>query len=64
MPYDSPPPRLMEALLAYADNLGRPVSLHVEPFNPARRMYERLGFRVIETRGLYEFMAREPRPLS
>ena len=56
--------RLMHALLAYADGLGRPVSLHVEPFNPARRMYERLGFRIIETRGLYELMAREPRAFS
>ena len=55
---------LMEAVLAYADSLGRRVCLHVEPFNPARRMYERLGFRVIETRGLYELMAREPHPFS
>ena len=52
--------RLMEAFLAYADGLGRQSSLHVEPFNPAKRMYERLGFRVVETRGLYEFMVREP----
>ena len=54
----------MDALLAYADRLGRPVSLHVEPFNPARRLYERLGFRVIETRGLYELMVRESRGFS
>ena len=52
--------RLMERLLAYADGLGRQASLHVEPFNPAKRMYERLGFRVVETRGLYEFMERPP----
>jgi GNAT superfamily N-acetyltransferase len=51
--------RLMDALLEYADALGLPSSLHVEPFNPARRMYERLGFRTVETRGLYEFMVRE-----
>ena len=50
--------RLLQALLAYADGLGRPASLHVEPFNPARRMYERAGFAVSETRGLYEFMIR------
>jgi ribosomal protein S18 acetylase RimI-like enzyme len=51
--------RLMDVLLAYADTLGLQASLHVEPFNPAKRMYERLGFRVAETRGLYEFMVRE-----
>lgn len=51
--------RLMEVLLAYADALGREASLHVEPFNPAKSLYERLGFRVAETRGLYEFMVRE-----
>lgn len=50
--------RLLQALLAYADALGRPASLHVEPFNPAKRMYERAGFAVSETRGLYEFMVR------
>jgi ribosomal protein S18 acetylase RimI-like enzyme len=51
--------RLMDVLLEYADALGRQASLHVEPFNPAKRMYERLAFRVAETRGLYEFMVRE-----
>jgi ribosomal protein S18 acetylase RimI-like enzyme len=49
---------LMHALLAYADALGRRASLHVEPFNPAKRMYERFGFGVAETRGLYELMVR------
>jgi ribosomal protein S18 acetylase RimI-like enzyme len=50
--------RLMEALLAYADALRRPASLHVEPFNPARRMYDRMGFVATETRGIYELMVR------
>lgn len=49
---------LLDALLAYADALGRPASLHVEPFNPAKRMYERMGFGVVETRGVYEYMVR------
>lgn len=50
--------RLLHVLLEYADGLGRTASLHVEPFNPARRMYERAGFAVREARGLYEFMVR------
>jgi ribosomal protein S18 acetylase RimI-like enzyme len=50
--------RLMDELLRYADSLGREASLHVEPFNPAKRMYARMGFVVRETRGIYEFMVR------
>ena len=42
-------------------NVSLGISLHVEPFNPAKRMYERLGFVVSETRGLYEFMVRAAR---
>jgi ribosomal protein S18 acetylase RimI-like enzyme len=49
---------LMHALLAAADRAGLPVSLHVEPFNPAFRLYRRLGFVEIETRGYYQFMER------
>jgi len=57
--------RLTRLLLEYSDALMLPASLHVEPFNPARRMYERLGFAVKETRGLYEFMVRPVRvPVS
>jgi GNAT superfamily N-acetyltransferase len=49
---------LMRSILRYADGLGVPVSLHVEPFNPAIRLYERLGFATVETRGIYCFMER------
>jgi ribosomal protein S18 acetylase RimI-like enzyme len=49
---------LTRLVLEYADFLRLPASLHVEPFNPAKRMYERLGFAVVETRGIYEFMVR------
>ena len=52
---------LMHALLAHADTLGLPVTLHVEPFNPALRLYTRLGFVAVEERGLYLFM-RRPAP--
>ena len=49
---------LMNLVLAYADALGRPTSLHVEPFNPAKRMYRRMGFDVVEARGVYEYLVR------
>lgn len=47
-------------LMHHAHAAGIPMGLHVEPFNPARRLYERLGFREIETRGVYLYMVREP----
>jgi len=49
---------LMRALLLHTDELGLPATLHVEPFNPALRLYERLGFATEETRGVYLFMRR------
>lgn len=50
---------LSRVLVALADESGVPTTLHVESFNPARRLYERLGFRVVETRGIYLFMQRD-----
>ena len=35
---------------------GRIVSIHVESFNPAARLYERLGFTVAEDLGVYRRM--------
>lgn len=49
------------ALVTWAQDIARgqgraEVSLHVEPNNPAKRLYDRLGFKVIELRGAYELM--------
>lgn len=51
---------MTRALLQRAHAAGIPMGLHVEPFNPARRLYERLGFREIEARGLYLYMVSAP----
>jgi ribosomal protein S18 acetylase RimI-like enzyme len=51
---------LMRGVLRHADELALPVSLHVEPFNPTIRLYERLGFATLETRGIYCYMERQP----
>ena len=51
---------ISSALLRQAHASGIPMGLHVEPFNPARHLYERQGFREIETRGLYLYMVCEP----
>lgn len=51
---------MMDRLLAAAGRLGLPVRLHVESFNPAYRLYERLGFKWKEDRGVYQFMEWQP----
>ena len=47
---------LVRALQAEAGASGRPLRIHVERFNPALRLYERLGFRLIEDKGVYLFL--------
>ncbi len=49
---------LMHLVLAYAEKNRVPVGLHVESFNPALRLYQRLGFHLQETRGIYLFLRR------
>ncbi len=44
---------LVTALQAEAGAAGKPMHLHVEFFNPAWRLYERLGFGVLECSGIY-----------
>ncbi|HLT21555.1 MAG TPA: GNAT family N-acetyltransferase [Thermomicrobiales bacterium] len=48
--------RLIRDVMERARALGKPVRLHVENFNPARHLYERLGFTVLEERGFNLFM--------
>lgn len=53
---------MIERLLAYADQCGLIVGLHVETFNPAMRLYRRCGFEAVENRGVYEYLQRTPSP--
>lgn len=46
----------MKQLLAEAGERGVPVRIHVEHYNPAMRLYERLGFRQIDEDGVYHLM--------
>jgi GNAT superfamily N-acetyltransferase len=55
---------LTKLVLRYAENRSLPVSLHVEPFNPAMRLYQRFGFRPLEMRGIYCFMERPAEAIS
>jgi ribosomal protein S18 acetylase RimI-like enzyme len=51
---------LLGAVMAEAARAALPVSIHVERFNPALRLYERLGFRVAEDKGVYLLMKWSP----
>jgi ribosomal protein S18 acetylase RimI-like enzyme len=51
---------MLRDLLAEGEAAGKPVTIHVESYNPAMRLYERLGFRPIESRGPYLLMEWRP----
>lgn len=51
---------LMQALLELSRSRGWDVTLHVESFNAAGRLYERLGFEEVEMRGIHRFMRWSP----
>ncbi|MGH3186447.1 MAG: GNAT family N-acetyltransferase [Streptosporangiaceae bacterium] len=54
--------RLLTRLLAEAQAAAKPVQMHVERFNPAQRLYHRLGFRQIADQGVYLLLERNPSP--
>ncbi len=47
---------ILADLLAEASRQGKPVRIHVERFNPALALYERLGFQVIGDTGIHFLM--------
>jgi GNAT superfamily N-acetyltransferase len=51
---------ILRDLLAEGETAGKPVTIHVEIYNPAMRLYERLGFHPIEERGPYRLMEWRP----
>ena len=52
--------QLIRNLQEEARAASKPLRIHVERFNPALRLYERLGFRQIADRGVYLFLERQP----
>lgn len=54
---------LIRELMAEAGRTGRPLRLHVETFNPALHLYQRLGFKKIAEKGIYLEMEWQPGPL-
>lgn len=51
---------MLRAVQEQAAAAGLPATLHVEVFNPARRLYARMGFVDVETRGPYVFVRWTP----
>jgi ribosomal protein S18 acetylase RimI-like enzyme len=51
---------LLGSIMAEAEQVGLPVRIHVEIFNPAMRLYHRLGFRQIADKGVYHFLEWAP----
>jgi ribosomal protein S18 acetylase RimI-like enzyme len=51
---------LLRDLISESEESGKPLSIHVERFNPALRLYERLGFRKVADKGVYILMERSP----
>ena len=53
---------LTGGLLAEADRADLPLRLHVEADNPARRLYQRLGFREVADHGVYRLFEWRSKP--
>ncbi|MCA9441427.1 MAG: GNAT family N-acetyltransferase [Candidatus Omnitrophica bacterium] len=51
---------LLAEILEEARQASKPVRIHVEKFNRARRLYLRLGFQAISDNGVYDFMEWNP----
>ena len=51
---------LMQDLMADATCAGKRVTLHVESFNPARHLYERLGYVKVSEQSIYWLMEWRP----
>lgn len=51
---------ILADLIDQARAAAKPLVIHVETFNPARRLYERLGFTFVEEKGFYHMMEWRP----
>jgi ribosomal protein S18 acetylase RimI-like enzyme len=51
---------LVREVLERGAKAGKPVTIHVEGYNPALRMYQRMGFEHVDTNGVYYLMKWTP----
>lgn len=50
--------KIMEDLISKSEEKGLYSTLHVEENNPARQLFQRMGFEFVEERGVYHYMKR------
>lgn len=55
---------LFKQTMAEAEKERRKVGIHVEVFNPAMQLYERLGFRKAEDKGVYIYLEWIPQSVQ
>ncbi len=55
---------VLESLMNEATSSKRTLSIHVERYNPALRLYDRLGFRLVEDKGVYLLLEFRPENLK
>lgn len=56
--------RLLRYVQERARAAGKSVTIHAERMNPALALYERLGFRLVEDKGVYLFLSWSPDAVS
>ena len=52
--------KILQSIIQESEKSVKKVTIHVEYFNPALRLYERLGFRKVDDSGIYFYMERLP----
>jgi GNAT superfamily N-acetyltransferase len=53
--------KILQSIIQESEKSGKKVTIHVEYFNPALRLYERLGFKKVDDSGIYFYMERLPK---
>jgi GNAT superfamily N-acetyltransferase len=51
---------VLRLLHEQAEVAGKILSIHVEGFNPAKRLYQRMGFHLAEDKGVHQLMEWKP----
>lgn len=52
--------KILRELIRESEESGKKLNIHVEYYNPALKLYERLGFKKTDDTGVYYFMERLP----
>jgi len=52
--------KILQSIIQESEKSEKKLNIHVEYFNPALRLYERLGFKKMDDTGIYYFLERLP----